>query len=410
MNAASRPDLIACHDCGAVYRRPVLRPGERARCPRCGAVLHRASRLSPDQLLALVLAALILLLIANLTPIVELSVQGQSNRATLFGSIAALWSEDRQLVATLAFATTLGFPAVELSALLSVLLIWRRNPDAPPAALLLRTVQALRPWGMIEVFMLGVLVALVKLSHLAHVLPGTALWGFAALTVLLATILSFDLKTLWAARATGSGDAAFDGAAVPCHVCGLVCDTGSLHARCPRCGAALHRRKADSLTRTWALLAAAAILYLPANLLPMMETSSLFGQESDTIMSGIVYFWTSGSQDLAVLIFFVSIFVPLAKLFCLAALAVAARRGRRRGLKQSAQLFRIVEFVGRWSMLDIFVVALMVGMVRFRGLAVIEAGPGAAAFGAVVVLTILAARSFDPRLIWDASENDDEPA
>ncbi len=319
-------------------------------------MLCRAPRLSPDQLLALVLAALILLLIANLTPIVELSVQGQSNRATLFGSITALWGEGRQLVAALAFATTLGFPALELTALLAALLIRRRDPNAPRAAPLLRAVQALRPWGMIEVFMLGVLVALVKLSHLARVLPGTALWAFAALTVLLATILSFDLKALWETRAV-------DGA---------------------------------------------AILYLPANLLPMMETTSLLGRESDTIMSGIVYFWTSGSPDLAALIFLVSIFVPMAKLLCLAALAVAARRGRRRGLRQSAQLFRIVEIVGRWSMLDIFVVALMVGMVRFHGLAVIEAGP--AAFGAVVVLTILAARSFDPRLIWDASETDDDRA
>lgn len=406
---APLPDLIACHDCGAVFRRPALRPGQKACCARCGAVLCRAPRLSPDQLLALVLTALILLLIANLTPIVELSVQGQSNRATLFGSITALWSEGRQLVATLAFATTLGFPALELSALLAVLLIWRRDPNAPRTAPLLRAVQALRPWGMIEVFMLGVLVALVKLSHLARVLPGTALWAFAALTVLLATILSFDLKALWESRAV-DGAADDPGAALPCHVCGLVCDDAPAHARCPRCGAPLHRRKTDSLARTWAFLIAAAILYLPANLLPMMETTSLLGRESDTIMSGIVYFWTSGSPDLAALIFLVSIFVPMAKLLCLAALAVAAKRGRRRGLRQSAQLFRIVEIVGRWSMLDIFVVALMVGMVRFHGLAVIEAGPAAAAFGAVVVLTILAARSFDPRLIWDASETDDDHA
>ncbi len=407
MAPAPRPDLIACHDCGAVYRRPALRPGERARCPRCGAVLGRSPRIAADHLLALVVGAMILLVIANLTPIVELSVQGLRSSATLFGSILALWSEGRKLVAALTFATTLGFPAIELSLLFSALLL-RRMPGSPLFAPFLRGVLALRPWGMIEVFMLGVLVALVKLSHMARVLPGTALWAFAGLTLLLTVILSFDLKTLWPDPAATS--AADSGEATLCHVCGLVCSGATAHAHCPRCGAALHRRKADSLARTWALLIAAAILYLPANLLPIMETSSLFGRESDTIMSGIVYFWTSGSPDLAALIFFVSIFVPLAKLLSLAVLAISARRGRRRGLKQSAQLFRVVEFVGRWSMLDIFVVALMVGMVRFRGLAEIEAGPGAAAFGAVVVLTILAARSFDPRLIWDASEDADDRA
>lgn len=191
-----------------------------------------------------------------------------------------------------------------------------------------------------------------------------------------------------------------------CHTCGLVCRTGTGRGRCPRCGAPLHPRKDGSLSRTWALLIAAAILYLPANLLPIMETTSLTGTERDTIMSGIIYFWTSGSADLAVLIFFVSIFIPSAKLVSMATLAVSIHRRWARGPKNRARLFRMVEFVGRWSMLDVFVVCLMVGMVRFRGLATIEAGPGAAAFGAVVVLTMLAAMSFDPRLIWDVSAHD----
>jgi paraquat-inducible protein A len=156
-------------------------------------VLYRHPHLSPDQLLPLVLAALVTFVIANGFPIVELQVQGQHNSASLFSSILALWGEGRQLVATLVFATTLLFPLVDLSAMLALLLLSRR---VRPAALW-RFVQALRPWGMIEVFMLGVLVALVKLSHLAHVLPGVALWAFAALTVLMAVILSFDTRSLW---------------------------------------------------------------------------------------------------------------------------------------------------------------------------------------------------------------------
>jgi paraquat-inducible protein A len=154
------------------------------------------------------------------------------------------------------------------------------------------------------------------------------------------------------------------------------------------------------------LLAAAAILYVPANLLPVMETSSMFGASKDTILSGIVYFWTSGSQGLAALIFCVSILVPMLKMGVLAALVWSVSRRSRRQPRQRTALFRIVELIGRWSMLDVFVVALMVGLVRFRSLAVIEAGPGAAAFGAVVVLTMLASRSFDPRLIWDHVERD----
>ncbi len=166
----------------------------------------------------------------------------------------------------------------------------------------------------------------------------------------------------------------------------------------------LASRKTDSLSRSFAFLLAAALLYVPANVLPVMETSSLFGAEKDTILSGIVYFWTSGSQGLAVLIFFVSILVPMLKLGTIATLTWTVYRRSRHHPRQRTLLFRAIELIGRWSMLDVFVVALMVGLVHFRGFAVIEAGPGAAAFGAVVVLTMLAARSFDSRLIWDRLE------
>ena len=129
--------------------------------------------------------------------------------------------------------------------------------------------------------------------------------------------------------------------------------------------------------------------------------------EENTLMTGIVYFWTSGSRGLAALIFFVSILVPMLKLGLLCTLTWSVHRRSARHPRQRAALFHIVEFVGRWSMLDIFVVALMVGLVRFQGLAEIEAGPGAAAFGAVVVLTMLASKSFDPRLIWDYEADHD---
>ena len=188
-----------------------------------------------------------------------------------------------------------------------------------------------------------------------------------------------------------------------CHACEQLnrAPAGG-HGACARCGASLHFRKPDSLARTWALLVAAAILYVPANVLPVMETGSLFGSQSDTIMSGVVYLWVTGSWPLAALIFFASIMVPLAKL----ARAPRARRVPRSARsawrpRERTRLYRVVEFVGRWSMLDIFVVAILVALVQFQALATIKAGAGAIAFGAVVVLTMFAAEAFDPRLIWD---------
>jgi paraquat-inducible protein A len=160
--------------------------------------------------------------------------------------------------------------------------------------------------------------------------------------------------------------------------------------------------------RTWALLIAAAILYIPANLLPVMYSRTLFGTEDDTILSGVALFWNSGSEALAIVIFIASIVVPMAKLGALAILAATAQRRSRWRPQQRTRLYRMVEFVGRWSMLDVFVVTLTVALVRFQSLAVITAGPGALAFGAVVVLTMLASMQFDPRLIWDPIDSSGE--
>jgi paraquat-inducible protein A len=189
-----------------------------------------------------------------------------------------------------------------------------------------------------------------------------------------------------------------------CHTCGLLSRLpGHEASHCPRCLARLHGRKPNSLSRTWALVVLAYVLYIPANLLPILESRALLTAESNTIMSGILLFWEGGSWMIAALVFIASIVVPLTKLFALTWLLVSVQMKSRARPYQRTQLYRMVEFIGRWSMLDIYVVALTVTLVQVGSLASIEVGPGALAFGAVVVITMIAARSFDPRLIWDAA-------
>jgi paraquat-inducible protein A len=188
-----------------------------------------------------------------------------------------------------------------------------------------------------------------------------------------------------------------------CHACGRLSPLeGTRH--CPRCLAALHPRKPDSLARTWALVITAAILYIPANVLPIMSVTSMGKEQSDTIMSGIIYFVKNGSWPLATLIFFASIVVPFLKLTILSFLMVSVQRRSHWNPVLRARMYRLTEIIGRWSMLDIFVVTIMVAMVAMGAFATVEPGPGAVAFALVVVATILASRSFDPRLIWDAME------
>jgi paraquat-inducible protein A len=174
---------------------------------------------------------------------------------------------------------------------------------------------------------------------------------------------------------------------------------------CPRCASALHQRRPRSLQRTWAYLLAACVLYIPANLMPIMSTSSVLeGETRHTIIGGIEELRSGGDWLLAIIVFIASIAVPLLKIGALALLLVTCQRRSRWKQLERAQLYRMIDAVGHWSMLDVFVVVLLVGTIRFGALAGVQPQPGLLAFGAVVVLTMLAAGSFDPRLIWPEEE------
>jgi paraquat-inducible protein A len=189
-----------------------------------------------------------------------------------------------------------------------------------------------------------------------------------------------------------------------CHDCGNVCRLAD--GECPRCEAPLHRRKPNSYSRTWATLIAAIVLYVPANLLPVMYTDMFGSGSENTILSGVIEFWKGGSWDIALLIFIASVVVPCVKFMVLGLLLVSAQRRSRWAMRERARLYRFIEVIGYWSMLDVLVVALVAALVQFRALSSIEPRMGILFFGLVVVLTMISAMSFDPRLIWDAEEYD----
>jgi paraquat-inducible protein A len=180
------------------------------------------------------------------------------------------------------------------------------------------------------------------------------------------------------------------------------------HADCARCGARLHARRPDSVRRTWALLATSMILYAPANLLPIMSVNALGKGQPDTIMSGVLTLIRLQMWPIAAVVFVASILVPTFKLVGMTLLLYSVQRRMPMSPRQRIVMFRFIEWIGRWSMLDIFVIAILVALVDFGHLASIEAGYGAVAFACVVVLTMLAALTFDPRLIWDNAESGDE--
>ena len=191
-----------------------------------------------------------------------------------------------------------------------------------------------------------------------------------------------------------------------CEGCGLLSRVaeGAGETHCPRCDAKLHWRKPNSIQRTWAFVIAAAICYIPANLLPVMTTITPFSKSEDTIMEGVVLLWSPSSWPLSVVVFIASVTIPLAKLLALSFLLITVQRGSIKSTRERTRLYRIVEIVGRWSMLDVFVDTFVVALVQLQPLMSVEPGPGVVFFAAVVVLTMIAADSFDPRLIWDQDE------
>ncbi len=193
--------------------------------------------------------------------------------------------------------------------------------------------------------------------------------------------------------------------AIGCEACGHVQHAPRASGRffCRQCGARVDFRKSDSINRTWALVIAAYVLIIPANVMPVMATGSLFGTESDTIFGGVVFLWTSGSPLLAVILFCASIIIPFGKLLSLTFLLISVQRHSTWKPRLRTKLYRLVEAIGRWSMIDVYVATMLTALVQFGSVMSIRAGFGAIAFASVVVLTIFAARSFDPRLIWDAA-------
>ena len=415
-DASGPVPMIACHECGTVQHMRAVPEGGAARCGRCGATLYRQKRDSIEHTLLLTLAALILFVIANTFPFLTFELEGRAQTGTLLSGVWSLYQQGMWPLALLVLLTATVVPLVWLLSVAYVFLpLWLGRLPWHVAEVF-RITELLRPWAMMEVYLLGVIVAYVKLSDLARLELGIALYAFVGLiVVMIAAEAALEPHEIWrrlgpqaSARRLGRWPGR---ALISCHNCDQLAMMPRLPARarahCPRCGATMHRRKPNSIARTWALVVTAAILYIPANLLPVM-TVVYFGRgEPDTILSGVKALIGAGMWPVALLVFFASITVPVLKLIGLTFLLITVQRRSTWRLRDRGLMYRIIEQVGRWSMVDIFMISILVALVNLGTIATIEPGVGAICFAGVVIITMFASMSFDPRLIWDAEESSD---
>lgn len=402
--------IVACHACDQLHQSIQLPAGGKAVCARCGSLLYRHILNSVDKTLALYLAALVLLIIANSFPFLSLKLSGRVEENVLISGAWALYQLGMGELGLLVFLTSVFFPLLIILGMLYLLVPARFGWRTPAKGRIYRFIRILLPFNLVGVFMLGVLIAIVKLLDMATVIPGISLYAlFGWLIVSTAARSSFEPTVLWPhthskqLKLDPCRQSAHASGLTSCHTCAHLVESDKLTGddRCPRCSNPIHSRKHNSLARTWALLFTACILLIPANIYPIM-TVVRFGQgEPDTIYTGVIHLIESGFTGLALIVFFASIFVPILKLVVLSLLLITVQKQSLWRQRDRTLLYHVTEVVGAWSMVDIFLVGLLAALVNLGALATIRPEIGAVFFAGAIITTIFAAHSFDPRLIWD---------
>lgn len=408
ISAQSHKAWQICRHCGELLQRLDSTEEQALFCPHCQMPLPFAQTRWVQPATALSLAAVVLFVISNSFDFLSLKLVGFEQSASIISGVGALLAHQQWLLAALVFSTIFLFPLLEISALLYLLVPFQLRKKLPGQVAVLRWLIRAQPWSMLEIFLLAILVTSVKLGDMASLVPGISMYAFFSLVPILNIAYALiDRQSLWnylisencyVAKASDKLYA--------CNVCeAMVGETLLDHSpHCPRCFSPMHKRIPNSLQKTTALLAASVILYIPANTLTFMTTRTLTGDRDDTLISGVIALMNHGMWLIAAVVFIASIVVPMAKLGVLIYLLASAHWKHYRNQATKIRLYHLTELIGRWSMVDVYVVTLLTALVQFGFLGNVQPGNALVAFAAVVVLTMLAAEAFDPRLLDSPQE------
>lgn len=411
---AEQRDWLVCHDCGALQAIVPISKDLEMVCSNCEKALHIGRGPWLDKASALAVTAVVFFVCANAFTFLTLKLAGSEQSTTILSGVWALAIREQWILASLVIVTIFLLPIFEAMALLYLLVPYRLNRHWPGQIQVLRWLVRLQPWIMLDVFLLGILVTTVKLGDSATVVVGPGLvFYFALVGVLQMAYWLMDKNNLWSwLYSNNCFTYRKDETLYDCEICNAMVGESIVNERghCPRCEARIHTRIPDSIQKTTALLLAAVILYIPANLYPIMLYEELAVNYDSTIFSGVVDLARHGLWLVALVVFIASIVVPIAKLVMLTYLVWSVQSKMTRGAKQRVMLYRITEFIGRWSMVDVYVVTLLTAVVQFGFIGEVEPGAALLPFASVVVLTMLAAQTFDPRLIWDSADEEVPPA
>ncbi len=416
-------DLAACPGCDLLYNKVSVHQGKKIRCPRCGTTLYTHIKNSVNKTVALSLTGLLLFLPAMAMPIMTFTVMGLKGSGNVVDAMLSMFERGYLFVGFMVLLVSVLLPLVKLYLLFWVAFSLKIGRSTTKLPGIFRAYKHLAEWGMVEVYMLGILVSIIKMHSMAAIEYNMGFFCFFALVVItVASSVKLDEDLFWELieqnnktkekntplkPLTNLPKTARDAGLIRCEGCGKLVHEVVVKAdeiiRCPRCRAEIHSRKPRSLSRTWALVLTAACLYLPANILPIMQVNFLGTPDDSTILDGIIYFFQTGEYLVGGIILTASVLIPLFKVVGIILILLSVKFHWHGWMKHKAGMFRFIEFIGRWSFLDIFVIALLGAMVRFGSLTSILADPAAPYFTGVVVATMCAALAFDPRIMWDVT-------
>ncbi|RYC27471.1 paraquat-inducible protein A [Yersinia pseudotuberculosis] len=403
IHAIQRPLSTAraqrCCECDALFTLPPLGGNQTAYCPRCNAQITSGRDWSLTRLPAMACAMLLLIPFAFTEPLISIRLLGTRIDASL---LAGIWQMSRQgdpITASMVAFCVLAAPVTLTFSILYLRIGSRIGINLRPILLIL---ERLKEWVMLDIYLIGMAVACIKVKEYADIMPGTGLIAYLALTLLsILTLVHLNLEQLWERfypQEQPPGPQETLRVCLSCHYTGHP----DSHGRCPRCHTPLRHRRRHSLQKTWAALIAAIVLLLPANLLPISIVYANGARIEDTIFSGVVSLASSGNFPIAAVVFIASVLVPFTKVIVLITLLLSIHLKTQHSLKTRMRLLRLITWIGRWSMLDLFVIALMMSLINRDQLFSFTMGPAAFYFGSAVILTILAVEWLDSRLIWDA--------
>jgi len=426
-------DITVCPGCDMVIATASLEVpfGSQIVCPRCKYKVRTPKKDTVNRTLALSVTGLLFFFPAHFMLLLQLEALGLLDQGTVFDSMTAVYQQKYFFVALMVLLTAILIPLLKLGLLFLVSLGLSRQVFIKQLPRLFRWYTHIAEWGMTEVYLIGILITIIKMGHTADISYEIGFFCFIGLSfAIVGCVFSLDKHYYWKMierlkSAEGQIESkdqlppiqvramqpALNSGLVQCHTCHKVMryqkpDPGhELH--CPRCEGIVHKRIPGSISTTWALVLSAIIFSLPANFLPIMEVEFLGTPEKSTIMDGIRYFFQTGSYGIGIVILTASVLVPAFKVVGLVLLLYSIHFNRWSRLIHKSVMFRFIEFIGRWSMLDIFVIALLCALVDFGFFTRITAAPAATFFTFVVLTTMFAAISFDPRLLWDITNPKD---